>query len=1398
MRLFPICLRTLGVLGALGFGPQAHAMQTTVTGDPELLIDVWTRQDGLPVNQVTGLTFGPKGYLWLASFDGLVRFDGQHFETWRRPQWLELPSNRFIEIFTFADHVWAIGEAGNLVRIDEDGPRVFRVGEELPGRARLTFEHEAELLLATEAGLRLVDPEGHLSAAPGVLAEMAITTIVEDGRGGLWLGTQDSGLVHWRSDDQLLRYEHLEGQLGNVRALGLVAPGVILAGGNSGAVRLDDGVRTVLTDEHQQTLSDTYAVGRDADGTDWLVCKDGWHTAQGSVAGLEEALDGWGATVAAVDEHLWRFAQGRASRDADPVFDGLTGVRSVTEGPDGSLWFGAGEGLVRLRRRLAHVPLEALSPPTGSLGAVLVREDGEAWTVSRRGQVWRQSGPDSAFERVEALGWSQAGGLFEDTDGSTLLTLDDGPCRLVAEGCQPVAIGREGDDLGAALAVLRSSRGLLWMANDQGVWRTKTSTSGASTWLQVETPEGVPLPPARALIRGPDDDSVIIGTHEDGLLVWREDGLQRWGQAEGLSSDRIRALHLDEREVLWVGTEDGGLCRLELADPMGGGPVCLGQAEGLVDDVIHSILPDGSGRLWLSSNRGIFWVHREALDLFARGASAQVVSIGLTAAHGMPDTEANGGAQPAGYADADGRFWYVTVEGLTWVEPAGIETPSPPGVYLESVSLGDAPPIQRKTGQELCLKPDQREITVRWSSPAFQWPERVRYRTRLVGFDEVWSEPSSDRSASWTNLPPGDYLFEVEATLGGGWSPAPARLAFRRTPAFTETWAWTALLWLGSIGSVVFVALLRGRRLHRRREELEALVQARTEELSSRTEELGVRNVELEDERARVAEQAARLLELDALRVRLVSDLSHELRTPLSLVAGPLADLSRCREQLSPKLQASLRVVRRNADRLEALIEQLFDVARLDSGAIPLRVRPLELGAFLRRTTERFSAEAARRGLDWQMALDSEARVFFDPDLIDKVVSNLLSNALKFTAEGGRVSLRLDPGPVDREPDEGVVTVEVIDTGIGVSPDQRAQLFERFYQGDQGDTRHFEGAGIGLSLARDLVALHGGEIGVDSTLSEGSRFWFTLPRGAAHLSLDDVDLSPMPAGSEADGGHALDEEPGPRQARLAPPDAPLLLLVEDHPDMRAFLASHLGQRYRLHQAADGQEALEKIAQECPDVVVSDVMMPRMDGLSLCRHLRADPATAGLPVLLLSAKAAEEDRLAGLELASDYLTKPVRTRELLARVRKLVERSSPVGAASARPGPVSGDEPLAAGVPAADCGSSGGLSLADRALLERIEAALLARLSERDFGVAQLARAVAMSRSKLQRTLRRLVDQTPTDFVQGLRMREGQRLLREGRLSTVSEVAGAVGMSPNYFYRVYSRWFGHPPSDELSG
>ncbi len=576
---------------------------------------------------------------------------------------------------------------------------------------------------------------------------------------------------------------------------------------------------------------------------------------------------------------------------------------------------------------------------------------------------------------------------------------------------------------------------------------------------------------------------------------------------------------------------------------------------------------------------------------------------------------------------------------------------------------------------------------------------------------------------------------------------------------------WVIAL-LAGLGLLVIIIALLYNRMRLRRATLEATEKARRAE----------------------ALQAAALKKTNENKSRFLANISHEFRTPLTLTFGPINDVLDGRIAVDPSALPHFERAQRNGHRLLRLINQLLELSRLDAGSLMLQAQPHDLTQFLREIVALFESLAQQRNLHFTTDLPSgPCWHVYDADKLEKVVVNLLSNAFKFTPAEGKVSLRLNIE------DGGGASIEVADTGPGIAAEHVPHVFDRFYQIETASTRTYEGSGIGLALAKELVELHGGHIRVESTVGFGTRFIVFLPMLEAYAKQ-------VPVAASGDGienassvgvpGMAYEVAALPAEAPTSDTDEATdettdettVLVVEDNADMRAYIRAYLEAEYQVLEAANGEEGVALAQTWVPDLVLSDVMMPKMDGLELCAALKADVRTSHIPVVLLTAKAEVEHRIVGFESGADaYLPKPFDADELRVRVRTLVDERRRLRRLFGTTGAPDA-EPMTPDLPPREA-----------AFLESVDALIDTHLSDADFGVDQLAEAVHLSRRQLLRKLQALTTESPSELLRRRRLEHAAGLLKQGR--SVKEVADAVGFK-NYasFSRSFSSTYGAPPSE----
>lgn len=527
------------------------------------------------------------------------------------------------------------------------------------------------------------------------------------------------------------------------------------------------------------------------------------------------------------------------------------------------------------------------------------------------------------------------------------------------------------------------------------------------------------------------------------------------------------------------------------------------------------------------------------------------------------------------------------------------------------------------------------------------------------------------------------------------------------------------------------------------------------------------------NEKARA--EAEHIKELDEIKSRFFANISHEFRTPLTLIRGPLQQIE---EQSGNNPNSSIdvplrkiKLMRRHTDRLLELVNQLLDLSRLDSGKMKLQVAKGDVILVLRALAGAFESMAERKQIHYHVHFSEPDQLsFFDHDKLEKIVTNLLGNAFKYTPEKGTVSFIA-------ETDGKRLRLSVEDSGPGIAKKELDKVFDRFYQSEGNEDK---GSGIGLALVKELTDLYRGQISVNSEPGKGSRFRVSLPLDLASFKQEELVYQPGEPALENTIGHH--HEPTDHTGTInAASNLPLLLIVEDNADLRNLIHEIVQHDYQVIQAVNGKEGLEKALQEIPDLIISDVMMPLMDGFELAQKIKADERTSHIPMILLTAKAGQSHKIEGLDTgADDYLTKPFDHKELLVRLRNLINqrkllRKKFAGEIILKPSEVS-------------------VKSAEQVFLDKVMRAIEANMSEEDFGVEELAKEVTMSRSQLHRKLIALTGQSPSEVLRNTRLLRAKELLQK-KAATPSEVAFRVGFnSHTYFSKCFKEEFGISPSE----
>ncbi|NQV15556.1 response regulator, partial [bacterium] len=672
--------------------------------------------------------------------------------------------------------------------------------------------------------------------------------------------------------------------------------------------------------------------------------------------------------------------------------------------------------------------------------------------------------------------------------------------------------------------------------------------------------------------------------------------------------------------------------------------------------------------------------------------------------------------------------------------------------FNEEVQLDTA--ISYKS--QITLSPNENVFSFEFTALNFINAEENKFAYKMDGFNKDWiTTDASNRIASYTNLDPGDYTFRVKGSNNDGvWNETGTSIKITILPPWWRT-VWAYGVYILALG----FAFYRYRNFELNRAKL---------------------NQKYEMEHF----EATKLKEMDQVKSRFFANISHEFRTPLTLILGPLG-------KMLGKLKGSewdqdLNLMQRQAKQLLDLVTQLLDLSKLEAGKMKILVSQRNIVPLLKGLTQSFASLADRDNKTLSFITELEdIQVHVDRDAMTKIINNLLSNAFKFTESGAAIQVDVQNLQPAKPDGNGHLSITIRDDGIGIPEERLNQIFDRFYQVDNSETREREGTGIGLALTRELVELHHGSIEVSSAESTGTTFTITLPLGADHLKPEEVSDSAEDLADEALEDQLVDETDVTSSSQTVVDESqPILLIVEDNPDVRNYIKSDLNDHYNCHEAVDGEAGLEQALDLIPDLIISDVMMPKMDGVEFCRRIKTEERTSHIPVILLTAKADLESKLEGLETgADDYLTKPFEVEELQVRIKNLIEQRELLRERFKQ------DLSL---VPA-----DLNLPSMDEQFLEKAIGIISDHFSDQKFNVDVFSRKIFMSRQHLHRKLKSITGRTAVEFIRFIRLKSAALLLRKEQ-GTISEIAYEVGFSSlPHFSRAFHDEFGCSPSAYLA-
>jgi signal transduction histidine kinase/DNA-binding response OmpR family regulator/streptogramin lyase len=826
-----------------------------------------------------------------------------------------------------------------------------------------------------------------------------------------------------------------------------------------------------------------------------------------------------------------------------------------------------------------------------------------------------------------------------------------------------------------------------------------------------------------------------------------------------LSSNLINAVYEDNRHNLWIGTWAG----LNRFDYQTRTFKAFRKEDGLADNVVYGIIEDDEGNLWVSTNQGI--------------SKFDPVNLKVENYNTADGLQAQEFIRGSFLKSKSGEFFFGGVNGFNSFFPKEVlSNPNIPPVYVTNFwiyndlikpGVTNSPLTSNITEtEEIILPYTQNEFSFEFAALNYSQAFKNRYSYYLEGYDKTWHDAGTQRKASYAKVPPGTYTFMVKGTNNDGvWNERGTIIKIIVNPPWWKTW-WAYMAY--AMTAIAIFLWYRQNLINRERLR----------------NDLKLEHLEL-----------TKMQEMDRLKSYFFTNISHEFRTPLTLILSPIRDM--VAGTFKGDVKKQYQMVIRNGERLLRLINQLLDLSKLGAGSMKLKTSSLDIVGFLRPIVAVFDSYAQRSHIKFSFEHPIEPiLVYFDPDKFEKIVTNLLSNAFKFTREGEiKLTVRAFADPQEKfmsgETLRGKVEIAVTDSGTGIPQEYLSSIFDHFYQVAYHSSA--EGSGIGLSLTKELVELHKGTIHVESIEGKGSVFKVILLQGRDHLKDTEIDESDGPIAPANRTIAGFDQVSPAVVAASAADDAsdnrgqvPRILIVEDNTDMRTYIKQSLQENYHITEASDGIEGLKKGIENIPDLIVSDVMMPGMDGVTLCKNFKQNIYTSHIPVILLTAKADLESRIEGLETGADeYLSKPFNSYELQVRARNLIrsreilrERFTKSQKLVLEPKEIS-------------------ITSLDEKFLKNVLQIIEKNMDDSEFRVESLGKELEMDPMAVYRKLKALTGQTAVEFIRTIRLKRAAQLLKQQKL-TVAEVTYNVGFNDlQYFRTCFKKQFGVSPSEYMA-
>jgi ligand-binding sensor domain-containing protein/signal transduction histidine kinase/AraC-like DNA-binding protein/AmiR/NasT family two-component response regulator len=1322
-------------------------------------------KDGLSQISVVSIFQDSQGFMWFGTRDGLNRYDGYNFHIFRESDADNYISNSYIECMAEDEEnrLW-IGTKRGLNRYEPDkncfiqyfhDENVSTVSDN--NILCLLRDCRGTLWIGTSRGLDrylFATDSFERCTFEGLPPEVTVYSLAEDHDENLWIGTAEGLFVYTPRTKSIRAYRH---DAKNRRSIA------------------QDRISALFCDSNGRVWIGFYQRGvglYDAENDDFIRFSKMEGLNDNSIRCIEEdkeknILVGTFDGLSLYDEHSKSFTSAYSSGNNDMVPMSNFSVYAVLCDRAGTVWVGTYSGGVNFyspynQRFKFYDPGMQGRTLFGIIGPIVEHSTG-LWIGTEGGGLLLFNRNDGSYTYYRLPSASQR--TFSRNIVKSLLSDDD----FLWAGSTHSTIyrfdiqkRRFDRSLSPSWGVIQYS---LFKDTEKNFWIGSSGTHA----LGYINPEGRSVHPVALNDKSLFDPSNIrcmledsagifyIGSFSAGLFYYNSHTgklkkfTHRNDDSTSLALDKVTSICKTKEGQIWLSTFGNGICRLNRAT---GQFDNYGERHGLTSGTVNVIVEDHDGKLWLSTADGI-----SEFDPVAKTFYNYDKNNGIRISEFTPGS---------GTITADNEIFFGGNDGFISFYPHRIKLNSyVPPVYITKILINNQPLDDGLISEEtLQLDYKQSNITIEFSALNYICPGQNRYSYKLEGFDKSWNDVGNRRTAYYTNIQPGNYTFRVKGSNNDGiWNEQGAKLSVYISPPPWNTW-WSWTLYISTVATGIAWVVRSSRIRTRLRSDIR------------------IKQIEQEN-----------LEELHQTKIKLFTNFSHELRTPLTLILTPLEDILQS-NGLSPRLHDTLRLMYKNANRLLYTVNQLMDFRKKESGHLQLKAAEGNIVKFSSEIFVAFNELACSRSIDFRFECKMESqRLWYDRNLLEKVLFNLLSNAFKNTPDGGKITFSLSPAKIDTlkrdfaakveqlPPSDDFILIEVSDTGRGIPDTELEKIFNPFYQVHQKGVPQPFGTGIGLNLSKGVVDLHHGAIWAANLPGSGAIFRIVLPLGKSHLRESELETDFK---NSEDPSHYLiaDTVEPVRSSGTAVSEeqsAYSVLIVEDNTDVRHYVHSHLSKYYTVFEADNGKEAFNIALEQLPDLVVSDIMMPVMDGIELCHLLKNDLRTGHIPVILLTARVTVMQVQEGFETgADDYITKPFNAGLLVTRIKNLIASREKLRELFGQKSSFAFPELPTSSI--------------DSRFMDTVYQYINDHLTDSNLNIDDFCKEIGMSRSNFYRKIKSLSDLNPNELIRNARMQFAAKYLRETDMS-ISEIAYSVGFSsPSYFTKTFRAHFNKSPKE----